>query len=256
MKFALVVAITWKREPQIFIVPLELFECHAAIFLRAGRLCTCAEWMRESDSPSSSSNCLAAFLGSTAESEHISKLSPETARHVTVRMEQEMAIINQARARLEQAMNDEILHMKQRILYDICGRIQEKALSDTSNVAFHQETLPDLFGRFPQKGVKKQLRKKPRMQKLNSGFTQSDMEIPRFERVFDLNGRLPKSSGNENSSSDLAVLLTRHGQKWLARKSDAGNGVTKLLYCDGSSSLVTEEDAKTLGLSFLPVSRS
>jgi exonuclease VII large subunit len=209
----------------------------------------------DSQISASFTRCVSTPDGS-AESEALSKLDPETARYVSERMEQEMLSIDRERARLEQAMKGQIQHVKQQILHDICRKIQEKGSGDTRNAATHQEMFPDVFGLFSQRSTRQQPRKKLKLQKPSFDLSKFEMEISWNQKLLDLTASQQKTSEIEQESSDLAVLVTRQGQKWIVKKSDMGNGVTKLSYCDGSSSLITDEDAKSLGLSFLPVPKA
>jgi hypothetical protein len=183
------------------------------------------------------------------------KLSAEAAEYVRVRMDQEMLAIDSERDRLLQAMNHEILHVKQRMLYDICGRMQEFAHTDDPTLAHYQELYPDVFCRFSQKGTRQKMRRKPRLPKPLTDVAASERPMPRTDLLFDLSGRLPRARENPPAADDVALMTTQNRQRWVVRRSNLGNHIAKLTYCDGSSSLLTDSDAKTLGVSFSPVAR-
>jgi hypothetical protein len=182
-----------------------------------------------------------------------SKLSEEAAEYVRMRMDQEMRSIDSERDQLLQAMNDKILRVKERLLYNICGRMQEFAHITDLTLAHYQELYPDVFCRFSHKGTRQKMRRKPRLSKPLTDVAAFEKPMPRPDLLFDLNGRLPNARENRSTAGDVALMTTQNRQKWVVRKADLGNHVAKLTYCDGSSSFLTHSDAKTLGISFSPV---
>ena len=182
-------------------------------------------------------------------------LSPYTAQYVKMRMQQEMLAIDREHDRLTKAMNDEILHMKQRLLYDICGKLQDIAAADEANAVKYRDMCPDLFVRFTQKATRKRMRKKPRLQKIPLTLAGLDQPIDPNEIIFDLAGL---SSTNETwleSYQGSAIMATEGGQKWIVQVKKFGDNLHRIEYCDGSSSLVSDADLKTLNLRFQPFNK-
>jgi hypothetical protein len=183
------------------------------------------------------------------------KLSAEAAEYVRVRMEQEMLSIDSEHDRLVQAMNDEILHVKQRLLYNICGKMQEFAQREDPTLSQCQELYPDVFCRFSQKGTRQKMRRKPKLAKPCTDMAALDRPLGRPDLLFDLNGSRPRRPRNEQTTNEVALMTTLGGQKWVARRTDGADHVQRVTYCDGSSSLLSGTDAKTLGISFSPLTR-
>lgn len=179
-------------------------------------------------------------------------LSPCTAQYVKMRMQQEMLAIDREHDRLTKAMNDEILHMKQRLLYDICGKLQDIAAADESNAAKYREMCPDLFVRFTQKATRKRMRKKPKLQKIPLTMAGLDQPIDPNEVIFDLAGLSSTNDTWYESYEGSAIMTTEGGQKWIVKVNKFGDNLHKIEYCDGSSSLVSDSDLKTLNLRFQP----
>jgi hypothetical protein len=156
-------------------------------------------------------------------------------------------------------MNDEVLHMKQRYLSDICGKMHQLAHLDAPNRAAYDDLYPDVFCRFSGKNTRQRmLRKpkpKPKPQKLAVDFAALSRPIAKSDILLDLNGCRQAPPAHQDVADEVAVLTTRLGQQWLVRRADRGGGVMSLTYCDGSSSLLTETDANTLGVTFSAVPR-
>jgi hypothetical protein len=119
-----------------------------------------------------------------------------------------------------------------------------------------QAAFPEIFARFGQRGARKQLGKKPKFQKPNFDAARLDPELLPSIRTPDINGCLCPPEIEQDKASEMAILLTRQGQKWVVKRVDVGDGITRLIYCDGSSSLVSQEDVATLGLRFLPLTNT
>jgi hypothetical protein len=170
-------------------------------------------------------------------------------------MEQEMLSIDMEHDRLVQAMNDEILHVKQRLLYNICGRMQEFAQRGDPTLSQYQTLYPEVFCRFSQKGTRQKMRKRPRLAKPSTDMAALDRPLGRADLLLDLNGSRPRRSRNQQTANDVALMTTSGGQMWVTRRIDATDHVTRVVYCDGSSSLFTDTDAKTLGIAFVPLTR-
>jgi hypothetical protein len=182
-------------------------------------------------------------------------LSAEAAEYVRVRMEQEMLAIDSERDRLLQAMSDEILHVKQHLLYNICGRMQELAHTGDPTLARYQELHPDVFRRFSQKGTRQKMRRKPRLSKPLTDVAALEKPMPRTDLLFDLNGRPPRPRECRLAADEIALMTTQSRQKWVVRRCNIGDHLAKLTDCDGSSSLLTDSDARTLRISFSSVTR-
>jgi hypothetical protein len=185
------------------------------------------------------------------EAEAFSKLSPEVAAYVRDRLSQERLSMDRERERIVHAMNDEILYMKQRHLYDICGQMRELSLRDP-NRAKYEEMYSDVFCRFGQKHTRQKMRRKPKFQKTVADLSFVTRPFAKSDIIMDLNG-ITRPPPPPPPSDDLVLMTTKGGQKWIAKKTSQGNGVLKLTYCDGSSSLLTESDAVTLGITFSAV---
>jgi hypothetical protein len=181
------------------------------------------------------------------------KLSPEAAEYVSKRMAEEMLSIDRERDRLVKAMDDEILHAKQRHLYNICGRMQECAQMDDLNPAVYQELYPDVFCRFSQKGTRQRMRTKPKLRKPATDAALLGLPISRTDLLLDLNGRLPTKRDFSQTTDEIALMTTFHRQKWVVHRKDLGENLMKITYFDGSSSLLTDTDVRTLGISFAPL---
>lgn len=182
-----------------------------------------------------------------------STFSPETAKYVEMRMNQEMFSIERERIRLVQAMNDEIAHMKQRLLYSVCGKMQELAYSDGENLALYKQMCPDLFTRFTQKGTRKRMRKKPKMQKISMSLGPLEQPLPRTEALIDISCPDPLPPRPSTTNTTEAIMCTKKGQKWYVKKNQIQDSVTQVTYCDGSKSLLTDNDIKTIKIRFEPV---
>jgi hypothetical protein len=181
----------------------------------------------------------------------LSKLSPEVAESIRIRLDQELQSIDRERERLSQAMNDEILHMKQRCLYDVCGKMNQLAHQDTPNRALYDELYPDVFCRFTEKNTRQRMRKKPKFQKLSVDIAALSRPLPRVDILLDLNVRPKAEEVPVETEDNVAMVTTKLGQRWMARVARK-DGLMALTYCDGSSSLLTETDAKTLGIGLAP----
>lgn len=180
-------------------------------------------------------------------------LSPEATEYVRLRLDQELASINREKQRVIQAMNDEILHMKQLMLYNICSKMQMIASADEDSMREFKERCPDLCLRFSQKGTRKRMRKKPKLQKSVSVLGSVDVPMAKSDVIFDLAGRVHGDDVRGECGQDPVVMKTRRGQKWIVRREEVPGNMLRLVYCDGSSSLVTAGDIQTLDLSFAPI---
>ena len=187
--------------------------------------------------------------------ESLPELSPEATKYIQLRLDQEMASIDREQERLMKAMNDEILHMKQRLLYSICGKMQEIVSADEENLRDFRERCPDLFLRFAKKGTRKRMRKKPKFQKNQIVLASVDAPMSRTDVLFDLAGRRRPEDSGTICDTDPVLMRTRNGQKWIVHREEMPGEMMKLVYCDGSSSLVTQSDVRTLDLSFTPIDR-
>lgn len=185
----------------------------------------------------------------------LEKLSPEATEYVRLRLDQEMASIDRERERVVQAMNDEILHMKQRLLYTLCGKMQHIASTDEDYMREFRERCPDLYLRFSQKGTRKRMRKKPKLQKSVADLASIDLPMAKSDVMFDMAGRVQADDPSTTCDDDPVVMQTRRGQKWIVRREELPGDMLKLVYCDGSSSLLTQSDIRTLDLSFTPMER-
>lgn len=180
------------------------------------------------------------------------KLSPAAAQYVKIRMEQEMLAIDRERDRLLKAMNDEILHMKQRLLYDLCSKMQDIAVADESNLAIYKNLCPDLIGNSNQKTTRKRMWKKPRLQKVPLTIAAIEQPIDHEDIIFDLSGCSIPEPVYSSSISGSGIMTTDGGQKWIVKVKKLDDNLHKIEYCDGSSSLVSDSDLKTLNLRFQP----
>jgi hypothetical protein len=138
--------------------------------------------------------------------------------------------------------------MKQRHLYQICGQMRTLSLRDPANRDAYEEVCGDLFCRLGQRPSRPRPRRKPRDPRVD--LAPMSHPIPKADVLMDLNAGARREPGAPPTADATALLRTKNGQRWVVRRSDLGNGLAKLTYCDGSSSLVTAADAGRLGLTF------
>ncbi|OHT14120.1 hypothetical protein TRFO_03149 [Tritrichomonas foetus] len=182
-------------------------------------------------------------------------LGPKATEFVRMRIRQEISTINKERERVLQTMKDEILHMKQRLLYDLCTKMQNVAFSDHSNFDTYKDKCPDLFTRFSQKNTKKRMRKKPKLQKVNIPFSTFNHHLDTNTILTDI-ACVRKSECQHKVCTDPFVqMTTNNGQKWLVQRIPIDDNLTKLKYCDGSSSSITPTDIETLNLQFTSIEK-
>ena len=187
------------------------------------------------------------------EAEFCKGLSPKACEFVHTRIQQELESIQKDQDRLIRSMNDEILHMKQRILYDMCSKMQSIANLNQENIEIYKEKCPDLFTRFSQKSTKKRMRKKPKLQKLNISPSTLTNHLDLTDILTDLSCVPKKETKVHTCNDSFSCMTTKNGQKWLVEVVPMDNGMKKLKYCDGSSSVITKADIETLHLQFDPV---
>jgi hypothetical protein len=206
--------------------------------------------MTESGSQPPSADPERAVVPEPAEEAILAQLSPDVARYVRSRLEQERLSIDCERERLIHAMNDEIRHIKQRRLYEICGQMRELSLRDSENRGAYEEIYPELFCGLGPKPARPKARRKTRDSKAAMDLAVMSRPIPKADVLMDLNGGARLKPVAQPVPRGTALMATKNGQRWIVRRSDAGDGLVKLTYCDGSSSVMTAADAETLGLRF------
>ena len=157
------------------------------------------------------------------------------------------------RFRVMQTMKDEILHMKQRLLYDLCSKMQTIAFSDQTNLDIYKDKCPDLFTRFSQKNTKKRIRKKPKLQKLNIPVSNLNNSLDISNLLSDLACVKKNNEDRKMCDDPFVQMTTNSGQKWIVQRFPENNNLTKIKYCDGSSSVITPADVETLNLRFDPI---
>lgn len=194
-------------------------------------------------------------LNSYNENELCKDLGPKASEFVRLRIQQELNTIQKDRDRIMQTMKDEILHMKQRLLYDLCSKMQTIAFSDQANLEVYKDKCPDLFTRFSQKNTKKRIRKKPKLQKLNIPVSNLNQSLEISNLLSDLACVKKKNEERELCDDPFVQMTTNNGQKWIIQRFPTDNNLTKLKYCDGSSSVIASADVETLNLRFNPIDK-
>jgi hypothetical protein len=147
-------------------------------------------------------------------------------------------------------MSGEVLHMKQRYLYDVCGKMSQLAHQDAANRAAYDDLYPDVFCRFSEKNTRQRMRRRPKAQKPATDAGAFARPVPRAEVLLDLNGSARAAPQRAPPAGDVALLTTRLGQRWIVRRAHLGGELMRLTYCDGSSSLLMEPEARALGVTF------
>lgn len=194
-------------------------------------------------------------INSYDENELCKDLGPAASEFVKLRVQQELNTIQKDRDRIMQTMKDEILHMKQRLLYDLCSKMQSIAFSDQTNLDIYKDKCPDLFTRFSQKNTKKRMRKKPKLQKFNISVSNINQTLDVSNLLSDLACVKKEKEDNKVCDDPFVQMTTNNGQKWLVQRFPVDSNLTKLKYCDGSSSVITSADIETLNLRFDPIEK-
>ena len=189
------------------------------------------------------------------EAELFKDLGPKASQFVRMRIQQEIKTIHKQRDRVIQAMKEDILHMKQRLLYDVCAKMQNLAYSDSQNIELYKEKCPDLFTRFVQKSSKKRMRKKPKLQKPNTQIKSLNQCLDPATILNDIACIKKAEVNEEDCENEFAQMTTRGGQKWIVQKIPIDETTYKIKYCDGTSSSLTRSDIETLKLQFKPVNK-
>ena len=189
------------------------------------------------------------------ENELCKDLGPKATEFVRLRIQQELNTIQKDRDRVIHTMKDQILHMKQCLLYDLCSKMQNIAFADQSNLDIYKEKCPDLFTRFSQKNTKKKARKKPKLQKLNIPVSNLNHSLDISNILLDLACVKRDNVSYKPCDDPLVQMTTNGGQKWIVQKFPGDNNLTKLKYCDGSSSVIPPADVETLNLRFDPIDK-
>ncbi|KAH0785525.1 hypothetical protein GPJ56_010546 [Histomonas meleagridis] len=182
------------------------------------------------------------------------QLDPSSQEYLLMRLEQEMLPIERERERLKKEMNEEILYMKQRLLYNTCGKIQE-ITDDPNEYEKLKKICPDLFIRFPTRGTKKRMRKKPKPQKLNAEFAAACEPLSQEEILSDLNFVKQEKQKPSSTTEGMSIMVTKSGQKWIVDKEILENGTIKVTYFDGTSSMISKNDYKMLDIHFDPINQ-
>lgn len=186
------------------------------------------------------------------EDEIRSHFSPDIARYVDMRMNQEMLSIERERARVIQAMDDQLVYTKQRLLYNLCGKMQDFANNDAENLGIYKKMCPELFTRFVQKGTRKKLRKKPKMQKITHILDSLEQPLPRIDALLDISCTDYRPSPHQNTDNSSAIMHTKKGMKWIVNKKILEGSVAQVTYCDGSRSLLSPNDIRAIHVNFEP----
>ena len=176
----------------------------------------------------------------------------ETVEHsdqwVEARLKFERRAVNHEKDRIIDAMNTDVLLLKQKMLNDCWSKLQEIVASDPSNAAMYKQMCPALFGPLSAKLPKRRTLKKPQLPKVNVNITRLDLGETRI--VSDMCGIKPHDDGDQTLREGKRIMITQSGQRWVVKIKCVKEGTYCMTYCDGSSSQITQSEAQTLGLRF------
>ena len=167
---------------------------------------------------------------------------------VETRLKFERRAVDHEKNRIIDAMNTDILLLKQKMLNDCWSKLQDIVANDPNNAAMYKQMCPTLFGPLATKLPKRRPLKKPQLPKVNINITRLDLGESRI--VSDMCGIKPTDNFDRTLREGKRIMITQSGQRWVVKIKCMKEGVFSLTYCDGSASLISQSDVQTLGLRF------
>ena len=167
------------------------------------------------------------------------------------RLDLEKAAIMQERNRFTDAMTQDILSAKQKMLNDSWSKLQDIVASDPDNAQFYKQICPQLFTSLSTKFPKKRFSKRTTLPKFpNQNLTKINAGESKI--ISDICGIRQNTGQNSVPIREGRLLLvTQTGQKWVVDITEFKPHVYSLRYCDGSCSQLHSDEIKTLGIKFM-----
>lgn len=190
---------------------------------------------------------------SPSELQAYNSLTPECQRFFLGRISQETDSITSEREKLQKAMNDEIVNMKTRLLYKVCSEIREE-VSKEDNMSEIKNYCPDLFVKFPNLNVRKRMKNRFKSNKQNVQETEPEnqhnlnkLSVLKDLNLITTNNDVAFTVIDKDDKDDQFVLMkTKSGQKWIVKKIDNNDKTSKIIYCDGSESIISEREKEKI----------
>lgn len=180
-------------------------------------------------------------------------LTPECQSFFLARISQETDSIISERSKLKQAMNEEIANMKHRLLYKVCNEIRDD-VNKNDRLSEIKSCCPDLFVKFPNLNMRKRMKNKLKGSKQNVQETENShkynltkLDVLKDLNLITTNNDVTFTMINKDNDDDKTMLMkTKGGQKWIVKKVDNDDKTSKIIYCDGSESIISEREKEKI----------
>jgi len=168
-----------------------------------------------------------------------------------VKLEEKSA--EQVKSKVIDSMNIELLLYKQRLLNENWTRLQDYANNDPKYQAMFKKQFPSIMSQLSVKLPRKRISKKLQPQKTVQ--TSVRLELSEANIVNDLCGISKIPSVDPIIDGETMIMITQTGQRWVVKPKKNQDGSYNIVYCDGSISRISRSEMKTLGVTFVPVSK-